>query len=99
MDIHFQLGRQRFDWDSEKAASNKVKHGISFERAAEVFVDPFVEFVKVDVPEESREAAIGQTLDQSLLYIVNIERDDLSIRIISARQATARERGIYEERE
>ena len=30
----------RFDWDEAKAASNLVKHGVSFEEAATVFGDP-----------------------------------------------------------
>ena len=29
-----------FDWDPAKAASNKQKHGISFEDAMTVFLDP-----------------------------------------------------------
>ena len=31
----------RFTWDLAKAASNKQKHGVSFEVAARVFFDPF----------------------------------------------------------
>src|SRR2546427_11163630 len=30
-----------FEWDEDKARSNLVKHGISFEEAATVFDDPF----------------------------------------------------------
>jgi|GEM_PF-4916836 len=30
----------RFAWDEKKAASNLVKHGISFDEAAPVFGDP-----------------------------------------------------------
>ena len=30
-----------FEWDDSKAASNRKKHGISFELAAQVFGDPF----------------------------------------------------------
>ena len=39
MDINFELGDLKFVWDSEKAKINKVKHGISFETAARVFLD------------------------------------------------------------
>jgi uncharacterized DUF497 family protein len=28
-----------FEWDREKASSNKKKHGVSFEEAATVFAD------------------------------------------------------------
>jgi uncharacterized DUF497 family protein len=31
----------RFAWDEQKAASNLVKHGISFEEAESGFGDPF----------------------------------------------------------
>jgi uncharacterized protein len=30
-----------FEWDSEKAASNLLKHGVSFEEAVTVFEDVF----------------------------------------------------------
>ncbi len=30
----------RFEWDADKAASNFVKHGVSFSEAMEVFYDP-----------------------------------------------------------
>ena len=30
----------RFEWDEEKAESNRQKHGVSFEEATETFLDP-----------------------------------------------------------
>lgn len=30
----------KFEWDARKAGDNKAKHGISFERATQVFDDP-----------------------------------------------------------
>ena len=30
-----------FDWDPVKAKQNLQKHGVSFERAARIFIDPF----------------------------------------------------------
>ena len=98
VDIHFQIKGERFVWNHEKAASNKIKHGISFEEAAEVFLDPFVEFLTADVEGEDREAALGLTHVHTLLYVVNIDHEDSSIRIISARKATASERRFYEDR-
>jgi hypothetical protein len=32
--------RVRFEWDRRKAASNAEKHGVSFEDAMTVFLDP-----------------------------------------------------------
>lgn len=34
-----------FEWDSEKAASNMEKHGISFFEAATVFADPLAVYL------------------------------------------------------
>ena len=31
---------EEFEWDSNKATSNLQKHGITFQTAAEVFLDP-----------------------------------------------------------
>lgn len=31
----------RFEWDASKAASNKRKHGVTFEEAQSVFYDDF----------------------------------------------------------
>lgn len=41
----------RFDWDEAKAASNLVKHGVSFEEAATVFGDPLA--LTLDDPDHS----------------------------------------------
>jgi len=30
----------KFDWDSKKAEANRRKHGVSFDEAATVFLDP-----------------------------------------------------------
>lgn len=31
----------KFEWDTDKASSNKKKHGVSFEEAKSVFYDEF----------------------------------------------------------
>ena len=31
----------KLDWDPAKARQNLQKHGVSFERAARIFLDPF----------------------------------------------------------
>ena len=45
MDAHFVYAGQRFRWDTEKAGANLSKHGVRFERACEVFADPFFRLV------------------------------------------------------
>jgi uncharacterized protein len=86
-------------WDSEKASSNVVKHGVSFEVACQVFFDRFLHLEDAGVGEEHRDAAIGMTEDLILLLVVHIYREDETIRIISARRATGKERIAYEDSE
>lgn len=37
--MDFELAGQRFNWRDEKAATNAVKHGVTFFEAAEALVD------------------------------------------------------------
>ena len=69
---------------------------MTFLEAREVFFDPFFRPVDASVEEEAREAAIGYTEDSGLLFVVRLVREEESIRIISARPATAEEKKIYE---
>ena len=88
----------RFEWDPVKAASNRRKHGVSFEEAAECFEDPFA--LVLDEPRSSdRLILIGASRRRRLVFTVYVERDAAVIRIISARRVTARERRHYEEDE
>ena len=40
MDRKYQLQGVEFEWDESKARDN-LKHGVTFEEAAEIFFDPF----------------------------------------------------------
>ena len=89
----------KFEWDEEKAASNLDKHDVSFQEASTVFadtlsvtiIDPLHSF------EEQRFVTIGESAECDILVVVHTQRDD-RIRIISAREATRRERKNYESR-
>ena len=83
-----------FEWDSVKAASNLVKHGVSFAEAATVFADPMAIYLD-DGSGIGRMVVIGRSLRERVLYVVSVERRERD-RIISARSATAAERAIYE---
>ncbi|MCE5181720.1 MAG: BrnT family toxin [Betaproteobacteria bacterium] len=89
----------KFEWDTAKAASNKKKHGVSFEEAQSVFYDEFaVQFFDEDnsVPEE-RFLMLGFSDEARLLIVCHCERDQGSIvRIISARKATKNESNHYQ---
>jgi hypothetical protein len=86
-----------FEWDIEKAARNRLQHGVPFEIACEVFFDPFARWLDATASDEIRDAAIGRTVSQALLHVVHVIRHEETIRIISARHATAEECRSYEQ--
>jgi uncharacterized DUF497 family protein len=96
MDVIYRLQGSEFEWDENKAQSNVIKHGITFEEATEVFFDPFYQSGDASVDEELREFVLGYSLVQRLLLVVYVERGE-RIRLISARLATRQERKIYED--
>jgi hypothetical protein len=83
-----------FEWDSDKAASNLAKHGVSFAEAATVFADPLAVYLD-DGSGADRFVVIGTSLRERVLYVVHVERGRRD-RIISARPATVGERDVYE---
>jgi uncharacterized DUF497 family protein len=89
------MDSDRFEWSSEKAATNLLYHGVAFENAIKVFRDPFaIEWIddREDYGEE-RVNLVGMC-DGTILHITYTERGD-HIRIISARQAEKHEREDY----
>ena len=47
MDVVYRLQGVAFEWDAQKALRNVEKHGVTFEEAAEVFFDPFYQYLTV----------------------------------------------------
>jgi uncharacterized DUF497 family protein len=88
----------KFEWDPKKADVNFSKHGVSFEEAMTVFSDPLARIFKDDMhsTEEQREIIIGHSSRQRLL-LVSFTKRETTLRILSAREATAPERKDYEE--
>ena len=86
------------EWDADKASENAQKHGVSFEEAATVFADPSVvtSFDGQHSENEVRFRDLGFSASGRLLVVVHTERQS-RLRIISARNATAREWKQYEE--
>lgn len=88
----------RFTWDARKAQANLRKDGVSFVEAATAFEDPLS--ITVADPDHSADEArfilIGRSNSQQLVVVAHVERDE-TIRIISARPASRRERSTYEE--
>jgi uncharacterized DUF497 family protein len=86
----------QFDWDSPKAASNRQKHGVSFEEATEIFEPhkPVILEDKNHSEAEDRYYAIGLSTKGRVLTVCLAYRGQM-IRIISARKSTKRESEIY----
>ncbi|MDJ0510542.1 MAG: BrnT family toxin [Crocosphaera sp.] len=96
MDILHVCNGITFEWDEKKAVLNLNKHNISFEKACEIFFDPFLLSLATEyIQGEERERVIGLTLDWKLLLVVYLLKQD-TIRIISARPTTSTERKQYE---
>lgn len=97
MDQRFEMNGITFVWDGSKARRNIRNHaGVTFEQAAEAFFDPFLRVVDASRSDEARDAVIGMDRRWNLLFVVHLMIEEASIRIISARKATQRERQIYE---
>lgn len=88
-----------FEWDTEKDMINIKKHGIDFETASRVFFDEnrIEMFDDIHSTYEDRYITIGMI--DNIAYIVMVvytEREE-SIRLISARKATNKERRMYDD--
>lgn len=94
-----------FEWDPPKAVANAEKHGVTFEVAVTIFADPEA----LDGPDlahsaiEARFLRLGRAVDGRVLmvaYTVRKGDDDAeTIRLISARRASRRERAAYHARD
>ena len=88
----------KFEWDGTKAEANARKHGVRFEEAATAFGDTLS--VTVSDPghslDEDRFLLLGMTRRNRLVVVSHTERAG-TIRLISARVATVKERKGYEE--
>jgi len=87
----------RFERGPEKEVRNLRKHGVSFMEASTVFGDPLA----ATIPDskhselEVRFITMGMSSGGRLLVVSHTDAGE-SVRIISARTATARERRRYE---
>jgi uncharacterized DUF497 family protein len=90
-----------FEWDPRKAQANAAKHGVSFDDAVSVFLDPEALDGR-DLQHSSTEARflrLGRSATGHVLMVAYTFRrsgDAKAIRIISARRASRRERAAYE---
>ncbi len=86
-----------YEWDPAKARANFTKHGIHFEDGVAVLEDDLALTIRDPFSkDEERWITLGTDALGRLLVVVYTLRGD-TIRLISARPATAREKGQYEE--
>jgi len=86
-----------FVWDEDKNKLNRVKHGISFQEAEQIFTDECMLY-DLDIEhsaDEERFKALGMSQKPRLLMVVHCINDGLEVRIISARKATENEEVRY----
>ncbi len=91
------MSELHFEWDEDKAVANLAKYGVSFLRAAEVFVNEMIE--KIDDREdygELRFIALGR-VEAEVYRVVYTWRGEGVVRLISAQRANRHERETYRE--
>ena len=90
----------RFVWDPLKEQLNQKKHKVAFKEAVSVFLDPMA--LRIHDPDhstsEDRWIMLGLSFSLNLLVVVFVEREEKTIRIISARKANRKERENYVKR-
>ena len=89
-----------FEWDEDKAESNRRKHKVTFDEAQTVFLDE----LSITVPDaehsqtEGRFRIVGMSDMKRLLVVSFTERGE-RMRLISARKARRSEIRDYEEKD
>jgi uncharacterized DUF497 family protein len=90
-----------FTWDPQKAILNLSKHGVAFEEAATIFANPdALEWAdEAHSGSEQRHKRLGMSIQNRVLIVVftirRLGNAKEAIRIISARQASRKERKAY----
>ena len=83
-----------FEYDPDKSAANKAKHGVDFEEAQELWVDPWLLEAPARTDDEPRFVAIGRIGGKHWSAIC-VRRGE-KVRIISVRRARMKEIERYE---
>ena len=85
-----------YQWNPEKAASNREKHGVDLADAVGVLEDEWALTIREQyVAGEQRFVTMGMDFLGRVLVVVYMYKGD-DIRLISARPATKGERRVYE---
>ncbi len=84
-----------FEYDPNKSASNKIKHGIDFEEAKELWNGCYISFDILRDCGEPRFGVIGMLYDKHWTAIATMRGD--KIRIISVRRSHKDEEVFFNE--
>lgn len=98
--IDWLLGNTHFDfeWDSGNVEKSKSKHDVDFQEAQEIFYDPNIIPLGIQVEpvvDEPRFGVLGSTIDKRHLFVAFTIREG-KIRVISARVMNRKEKALYE---
>jgi uncharacterized protein len=83
-----------FEYDPDKSAENKRKHGIDFEAAQGLWADPGLVEIPARTTDEPRWLLIGKIDDKHWSAVIT--RRGENIRLISVRRSREEEVDIYE---
>ena len=83
-----------FEFDRAKAEANKHKHGVSFEQAAQIWQEAYLE-VAARTVDEPRWMVIGKIHER--VYACIYTRRGEAVRLISCRRAREQEAQLYHE--
>ena len=90
-----------FAWDTQKAIANDQKHGVPFEEASTVFADPDALDWEdgAHSTHEPRFKRLGKAITGRVLLVIytlrRVVHGKETIRLISARQSSSKERQAY----
>ena len=84
-----------FEWDIQKAETNRRKHGVDLVDAVSVLEDPSALTLEDEREAEERFVTMGMDSLGRVLVVVYTWRGEC-VRLISARRATRSERRQYE---
>ena len=83
-----------FEFDIAKSESNRVKHGIDFEQAQQLWDDTMLLEIPAKSEGEARFFVIGQIMDRHWSAVITYR--GTSIRLISVRRSRTEEVALYE---
>jgi len=83
-----------FEFDPQKSDGNKIKHGIDFDEAQELWDDPDLVEIPVETNDEPRYLVIGKISGKHWSGVITYRGE--RIRIISVRRSRKEEVELYE---